>query len=119
MKGTLDDTGMYGVRLPKISHVSAMNGKVIPTDDTENKDKLSKRDMDTEDQNGLRDTIKSQAKIQDEEWDYKTAPINEVADRIMKFDKIFINSEMRKRAIGARICHCKMGHPSDGVFGHG
>jgi len=35
----------------------------------------------------------------------------------MKYDKIFINTEMRKRAIGARLDHCNMGHPNDKIFG--
>ena len=69
------------------------------------------------DHNDKINDIKRQSSIQEDDFDYKTAPINEIADRIMKFDKVFINAEMRKRAIGARLCHCKLSHPCDRVLG--
>ncbi len=121
LKGIRDHTGLYGVRLPKMSKVKQSEKNNTSGVIHELKIKvnvmnqhIARKDLDHHDD--IND-IKRQSSIQEDDFDYRNAPINEIADRIMKFDKVFINAEMRKRAIGARSCHCKLSHPCDKVLG--
>jgi len=89
LKGIMDDSGLYAVRIPKISHIKAMKTTIKTTSR-----QLNRTELDNSSIPELND-VKLQSKVQDKDFDYKTAPINEIADRIMKFDKVFINAEMR------------------------
>jgi hypothetical protein len=142
LRGVLDKSGMYAVRIPIIATTMTRNKlfkksvsykpmvreamktlNLLKDDDKIENHKallsipIPRKELDSSDVSKLEDRNNLQKKVQDKDWDYKTVPINELVDHLMKFDKIFINRDMKQRAIAARVLHCKMGHPNDDVFG--